>query len=674
MFDILCDVWSRPGASHSPIVPLDLSGLSVDELTERISLLHKCGLDALLLTCRDGGLEEGLLDAAFSAAAKRFMLVFIDEGVIEHDMGCTSEVLRAYNPMLRAHLLSADVEQGSASAFGEEAARLFIKRENGVIKEAVQSADEGYEEFTLTLADSPVGIDLLSPETVEMTLSLYEAFYEKYSAYCGKAFVGIMTYSLKDTVNGGYLWSYDMMEDFFANGGDELMLASLVAETDKRSKKEGARVYYKTVADRLDRLYLKPLSDWCGKHSLALMGESPVELAGACARRLTLPVYSDDCYADVADDLAKKGIVVKCLGDTARNEGFTGVVYRSGASDLRSLFDEARSACASSAVMVLLPEWLSSPAGIDRTGLSHSELKGLMTEIRRMSTVNSSCKDEADCVVLYDDGFIPIQAAEKLRAEGKAYVFMSVSQGMERGHSHHGEFLIDRFRFTSMLIEPRVRLEPDAVRHLGEFAAYGGQLYRGSQFGDFARKHLKVSEHEKELSRTLSVRRTTKCGNDFVFLYNEGNEPVVVKYPFDYKGRTYLLDASRGTRSILPRLGDTEYFADIRLHAGASVTLATDRSALPDVKGKESEAVREIHALGLGENKLCFTYHDASRAVIELDGFEGEALAVTVNAGETRRIAARPYSLDVSGNMCDGENTVVISECSSVSGAVLRIY
>ena len=102
MFDILCDVWSRPGVSHSPILPLDVSKLTPENAESEISRLHRSGLDSLYLISRTT-VNETVLDSVFAAAAKRYMLVFVDEKIIASYASCTDEVFAAYNPMMCAH-------------------------------------------------------------------------------------------------------------------------------------------------------------------------------------------------------------------------------------------------------------------------------------------------------------------------------------------------------------------------------------------------------------------------------------------------------------------------------------------------------------------------------------------------------------------------------------------
>ena len=95
MFDILCDVWSRPGVSHSPILPLDVSKLTAENAESEISRLHRSGLDSLYLISRTT-VNETVIDSVFAAAAKRYMLVFVDGNRYAGIFIEPDEAMRAY--------------------------------------------------------------------------------------------------------------------------------------------------------------------------------------------------------------------------------------------------------------------------------------------------------------------------------------------------------------------------------------------------------------------------------------------------------------------------------------------------------------------------------------------------------------------------------------------------
>ena len=679
MFDILTDVWKHPGAVHSPIVPMEISGMTAESIESRISELHKYGLDAILLLCDGGSLADGAVEAALSAAKKRFMPVFVSENVISADTGCTEDVFVSYNPMLARHTLRlAGVVECELEPCEEIIHKYYLRFKDGVLCDTAETLpgedDEAWLKYNLILTEKSDGVDRLSFETGEMFVSVYDRFLEKYKSYAGSSFAGVYTSALTTVTTDSLPWSYELSSEFFSLGATPQMLLSLLCETDKRSRKEGARLYSKTVGARVAEAYLEPLSRWCGANSLAFMGEVPYEFIGSCTSAFTLPVYADRSFDGAVTTDGERMSAVKYLSDVARGEGFTGAVYTVSATAMGEVKREICMASAAGAAMFMLDAVYSDPSFIESSDIRREDMKKLSMSFRRLSTLGTSCTPDSSCLVLCDDGFIPFSGADKLRELGVQFNFTSVSQGLEKGRSHDGEFLIDKFRYSAMLVDQRVRLDSESVRHFGEFAAYGGKFYRGGQFGDFAKKHLGVNEFGKACAKSLLVYSTVKCAHRFELYVNVSDETYTLRRPFLSCGRAYILDPDLGNkRELCCRIPAEEYEA-IRLMPGEFAVLAWDTDALPTLEVKDESVLREIHALKRGENKLFFCFADGDRAVFEADGLDGRALDITVNGTDIVRILAKPYTVDLTKAVCDGENVVSLVASDPVHGAVLRLY
>ncbi len=679
MFDILTDVWKHPGAIHSPIVPLNVSGMTAEQIDQRISELHKFGLDAILLLCDGGSLTDDAVETVLSSAKKRFMLVFISENVILADVKCTEDVFVSYNPMLSSHTIRLADADGYDLSEGEELIHdYYLKLKNGVLSDAVETPPEEdvheYRKYSVILTEKAGGVDRLSFEAGEMFVSVYESFLEKYKEYVGASFAGVYTSALTTVTTDTVPWSYELSREFMSLGATPQMLLSLLCETDKRSRKEGARLYSKTVGARVAEAYLEPLSRWCGANSLAFMGEVPYEFIGSCTSAFTLPVYTDSMFEGVVTTDGERMSAVKYLSDVARGEGFTGAAYMVKSADIGEVKREICMAASAGSAMFILREEYSDPSYMEVSDIRREDMKKLAMSFRRLSTLGTSCSPDTSCLVLCDDGFIPFSGADKLRELGVQFNFTSVSQGFRKGKSHHGEFLIDKFRYNAMLVDQRVRLDSESVRHFGEFAAYGGKFYRGGQFGDFAKKHLGVDEFGKECAKHLTVYSTLKCAHRFELYVNFTDETFTLRRPFLSCGRAYILDAVSGDkRDLYCRIPAEEYEA-VRLMPGECAVLAWDTDVLPSLEVNDELILREIHALKRGENKLYFSFADGDRAVLEMDGIDCKSLDVSVNGTDVERILAKPYTVDLTKALCDGDNVISLGSAESVNGAVLRVY
>ncbi len=673
MFDILCDVWSRPGVSHSPILPFDVSALTEDNAEGEISRLHRSGLDSLYLISR-GTVNEAVLDAVFAAAAKRYMLVFVDEKIITSYTSCTDATFAAYNPMMCAHTLRLSKScETVIGVFEEIAETVYLKETGGVFTEALTVTDEisdEFEKYDVILTPLEGGVDVLSSEFGEMLLyGAYESFSERFGETYKGTLGGVVSNRLADCTLNKNLWSYDMTKEFFSLGGKALELVSLIAPADKRSRKEGERIYCKTLASRLDRTYLLPVSVWCGKKSLAFAGVVPYEFAATAPRRFTLPIYNDKLFNVHERDGKDKLLALRALADTARSEGFTGAVYLAESTDGAGLIREAAEAVTAGASLVLLSEKFGDCEHMGLSGLRPDDMKFLTRRLRRLSTLGTSCKPDVSCAVLYDDGFIPFAGAKRLPQIGYQFSFLPVSQAMERGHSYHGEFLVDKFRYTSVLIDPRVRLDVPHIKHIGEFAVHGGQMFRGGTFADFAKKHLDVTDEMRENAKNFRSYSTYKSGVLFRYFINIADETTRLVLSDLPQGTIYRLDSVTGDKTMLPV---TDGKINLRVLPGEDVVLAFVTDSDMEIS-KLPDSLCEVHALKNGENTVNVRFNEDRSAVIEFDSMDGHFTEITVNGKTLQRIVASPMKADVTAFVCSGENNVEIISDGNVVGAVLRI-
>lgn len=678
MFDILTDVWSHPGAAHAPIVPFNISKITADSADAEISSIHKYGIDTLMLVSDKGDVPSAdLLNVIFAAAAKRYMLIFVHESVVTAAMGCEDASFTAYNPMLASHrLVLKPAGDAMLSPFDEAVAEVSLKLSDGVVTDAVftDETPEGYEAYRFVQTSAEGGIDLLCPETVEMLIfGAYEAFVSEYKEASAGTLVGLICDRLAEYNTDEIFWSYDMLRDFLAVGGDAKMLASLLMPSEKRATKEGLRLYRKALSASLESTFCRPASEWCGRNSLAFAGEVPYRFASNCGRRFTLPVWSREGYADncKSDNDIISG--VRFLADVARGEGFTGAGYKASSTDADSLMRELHVAFAASAAIVFLPEEYSSSAFLESSGVRREDMRRMCTYIKRMSTLGTSCGSKTSCAVLCDDEFIPFSGAEKLRELGVDFNFISKAQIMERGSSHHGELLIDKFRYSSLLIDQRIRLEPTEVMKIGEFASHDGKMYRGGAFGDFAKKTGLVTDFGRECAAYLIKYETLKCTCPHLLLVNRTDAPVTIRIPYDREKAGYYLDSSSGKKYPLDsEVSEGTEYTSVRVSPYSTAVFAWDPDNAPNERGVK-RCLSQVYALGCGDNTVEYRKTEESRCVIEIDAITGKYCDVSVDGKDVERILYPPYTADISKYMSDGECTVTLKSDGDVVGAVVRM-
>lgn len=674
MFDILTDIWAHPGAVHSPILPFDITQLDAQNADAEVSRLHKCGFDSLMLRCdENAAVTHELLCSVFDAAAKRHMLIFVDESVLCGATSCTDSALKAFNPMLSARRLALVKDSDAADGELESVLDIFVKMENGKLADAredledVESTD-GYERYRFVTQPAD-GLELLCPECAELLLyGAYQSFIDEYKEASHGTLAGLYTSRLLQYTDDRIYWSYDMLSDMKALGCDAKMLAALFICGDRRSEKEGRRLYIKALNARLDRFFCTPASQLCGEASLAFMGDVPQLFAAGCGRRFTLPTWTREGYSEICDERESVISAVRFLGDTARGEGFTGCAYRAYSENAKELSRELNSVFTAIPAIIIFPECFARDGYLEKISLTREDLKRLCLHIKRRSTLGTSCGGRSSVAVLCDDDLIPYSGAEKLRSMGVDFNFISKAQLIDKAHIHHGEILVDKFRYKTLLWDQRVRTDPAELIKIGEFASYGGQLYRGGAFGDFAKKNIDIDSFLRECAQAgLSVCRIDKCSCTFTALANTSGETVTVSTPRTSDG-CYVFDIESGKR--LPCPPDEP----MRILPGGALILGYD----PSTRESETKAARaplcEVYSLREGENAVKLTLDSTEYAELELDCITGFYVEITVNGHAAHRIVAEPYHIDITNELCDGENTVSLATDGGFLGASLRLY
>ncbi len=613
MFDILSDEWKHPGAANSPIPTVDLS-------TEHdIGALRRCGFDVVLLTA-SGEVSEEMLDTALDELQKRFMFAYVDEKLILSLYGCTDEAFLAYNPMFSRHTLRTAPKSEAALTPFEE-----IVCEN---------------EDTLVIQTPTDGIDFLCPEYAESLIyGAYTPFIERYGEK-NKCMIGTVSRRLTE-LSDGIFWTYDMAEVFFSQGGTPDMLVTLLTVNDRRRLKEPERLYKKTLAAVLEASWCGVMHSWHRQNLLTRAGDVPTELLAVCSGYFDLPVVSPE---------TEFSLTVRCAADVARAEGGIGAALRSSARNADELMREAEHFAAASGSQI----FLSDGFRVSRP----EDMKDVSRRIKRLTSLGVACKRHTGTAVLVDVGYIPFEGAAAMTAAGADFCFISKDQIFLRSTPNDGTLSIDKFTFDTLVIEPRVRLNAEEEEKL---ASFGITTYRGSVFGDYAKKHLDVSPFRRDNNRSFEIYETYKCGHRFILALNVTDTPQKIVLPDDaHTG--FKLDVASG--EITPVCG-----AGYRVLPMEAAVFAWDSDTKTEDNMAPAYTVREIIALKRGENEFDYVPTDGDRVSLEIDSTEGEECTVLLEGGEAFRIVCPPYS-KIIGPRAE-KNTLIID--GVIRGAILRI-
>ncbi|WP_199613922.1 glycosylhydrolase-like jelly roll fold domain-containing protein [Paenibacillus alkalitolerans] len=379
MFDQLRKEFMEPSGLYSPI-PFWFwnDELTKEELIRQIRDFHSKEVEGFVLHPRIGIPKEmpylsdsfmDLVEAAVREAAELNMQVILyDEGMYPSG-SANGEVVRR-NPKfgsrgLRMLELPADgpirwkvpLEEGeqlvsvqAVKISPDKAVSLdetiILKKEDGFVEFAPPDP-EGWllvafvETFTNGTIrgihygqddgepDAPRSADLLNPEAVRLFIELtHERYYRRIGRYFGNTVIAMFT-DEPDLMGrrhrkGLIPWTGGFLAEFIAGGGREEELSALWLDAGVRTESI-RQSYRKAVRERMERVYYKPLYDWCEERGIALTGHPAASDDIGLLRYFHIPgqdiVWRWLAPEDEKGTVGRHSTMGKCSSDAARHRG-----------------------------------------------------------------------------------------------------------------------------------------------------------------------------------------------------------------------------------------------------------------------------------------------------------------------------------------------------------------
>ncbi len=548
--------------------------------------------------------------------------------------------------------------------------------------------------------NAPAAADLLNPEaTAAFIASTHEVYYKRFSADFGSVITAIFTdepsltgrcakMGKTETDENGRItvthkipWTYDFHETFGACGGDAKMLAAqLFTPAEKRWARDGKYYYDMALRKGLLNAYYKPLQDWCLHHGIALTGH---------------PAASQDIGMEEAFDIPGQDLVwrmiepgteltspdsplAKCSADMARHKGISrnlcealGVCGRTGNPwdlspaemmwYLNFLFARGVNMIAPHAFYYSLQTPLQSderPPDVGPGSIFWDQYKPLAGYIKRMSWLNTTGTNNPHAAVLCDGDYMPVVPVKPLYEMGYTFNYLTMDQLENRVRVHDGRLYIDRYAYDVLLIDSRLRLTPSLVRKIGEFVTQGGKMHRGSDFGDFMKKNVKKTSYFDAQNASIRFVHITKSGYPFFLLFNEGDTWVRGHLVTDKSGACRRFDPFTGkTETVYAEICDDGLRYPVEIAPWSVTILGMNTDVLPELGENPTEALAEI--VSLSEARQTFDYTPAENRLVRFCLNELHDRAdVTVNGQPAGVLLYKPYRLDITSLLKEGENTV----------------
>jgi hypothetical protein len=568
--------------------------------------------------------------------------------------------------------------------------------------------------------NAPAAADLLNPMATDCFIRhTHERYADVLSEYFGQTVIAFFTDEPSITGRGGRLdggipWSYGMEEDFFEAGGDFPHLGALLFGTkDKKLKKDAEFIFSCALRSRLGHAFYARLAAWCRNHGLALTGH-PAESGDTDTQK-----YFDIPGQDLVWRMVEPGteltapdsVMAKLAADAARHQGkersaneVLGVCGERGNPwnlppdemmwYLNFLFARGTSLVFPHAFYYSVSSPLQTderPPDVGPHSVWWKEYRKVAGYIKRMSWLGATGTDNPVCAVLCSSDYTPVKAVEPLWREGYTFNYLSLEDFMERAHIHGGEIHIDRYRYGMLLIDGRLRLNADIVKKIGLFEVNGGLEYRGSDFIGCVRKHARrTSFFDGDAHGDLRFVRYTKSGCDFFLMVNEGKEEIRGSLVTDRAGRAYRFDPFTGkTEPLTGRMAEGGFAYPARIPSWSALVIGLDPDGLPALGEVPEE--RTVEIASLAEGRMKFEAHPSDcppavrrRYVLAAADVRDRA-DVRINGEDAGTFLFRPYELDVTALVKDGENEVSLSVTpspantwgkpvpSGVSGLTLRV-
>ncbi|MBQ8187710.1 MAG: hypothetical protein IJ037_12700 [Clostridia bacterium] len=744
MYDILKNIWKNPGPAFSPM-PFWFwnDTLDAEELLRQVDDFHKKGVDGFVIHPRLGFagvdyLSEEYFDLVAlvcEAAQKRRMnIVLYDEGM--YPSGSAHGAVVKEDPRFAARRLYAAPEGGEIPENEELCFRVYIKKdEKGLLTDTAFGPAEGYEGYDLILGytngtirglspdeddnqpSAPKAADLLNPAATEVFIkNTHEKYRARLAEFFGQTIVGFFTDEPSMTgrcqkMNGGIIWSYNMMEEFMDAGGDFAMLTALLFEPkDKKLRREAEYCHQKALRARLNQAFYAPLSKWCKANNVALMGH-PAE-----SRDCDTMEYFDIPGQDLVWRMVEPGteltspdsVMAKCASDFARHNGRSrnsnevfGVCGESGnpwnftPDDmmfyLNFLFARGCNMIIPHAFYYSVRTPVQSnerPPDVGPNNIWWKDYKQISAYIRRMSWLNASGTNNPHCAVLCSPEYMPYTPVRELYQQGWTFNYLSLDDLMNKAAVEGDTIRMDRYIYDTILIDGRLRLNSSIVKKIGAFITSGGKMYRGSDFAGYMNKNGKKTTYfEGETGGNLRFTHITKSGTPFFLLINEGNDTITGRVITDLSGAAERFDPFTGkTEPMEALLADGGFAYPVTVHAHSAVVIGMNMGALPTI-GEEKPAPRLTEIASLADGRMTFDYHPAEGRFAKLT-FEAihDIADVKVNGESAARLLFKPYECDITALLHDGENTVEVDVTPSMAntygkpvktgfdGAAVRIF
>jgi len=546
--------------------------------------------------------------------------------------------------------------------------------------------------------DAPKSSDLLNPQSVQCFIRhTHEKYYSALKEYFGNTIIAFFTDEPsimgRGPKKGLIPWGKGFKEYFVANGGD-LNTLPILFDKNNELYPEVFKKYKNIINHRLSESFFGQLSSWCVNHGIVLCGHpeasSDIEALGNfgipgqdIVWRYVSPEKPLEgehstmgkCSSDAARHLGLKRNLNECLGCCSR----TANKWDLSCSDMKWYFDWL---FARGVNMLMVHAFFYStterrskerPPDVGPNSAWWDHYSLISDYIKRYSFILSECVNDTETAVLCTGSHLPYEKVSAFYENQIEFNYLEENILLDSAIVSDGYIKVKDYKYNKLVIEDISVFKSETVEKVKALSQRGVKVI---YFDDTTVKEL-CDNIIMPANPSVRVERIIKDGRKILLVFNEGNEKAemsidfdgaVLYYPFENKMYSFegklTLDIRQSAMLIEKKPGDAEY--PVFTPSRNNYTSKTDISG-----GFTGEALGDFSKIRQGyfgktEYKAVFTSERVENAMLDL-GEVCEVCSARLNGKELGVKLWAPYTFDVSGMLCDGDNVLEITVTNPAS-------
>ena len=527
--------------------------------------------------------------AVEEAARRNMTVVLYDEGM--YPSGSSSGQVVAENPEFGVRGLSRHAE-GEALPEGANLIATLVDATGqpwNVVDRPVHGRirglhylGEGPDE------EMPPAADLLNPEAMACFVRLvYDRYAAELGDYFGKTIIGIFTDEPSLLGRGhdpGVVpGTPGILAEVNRLLGRDFTPHLLSLWDDRPATAAQREAYHSAVKARLEETYYQPLCAWCRAHGVALMGHPDDAMDIGMERYFDIPGQDVVWRWILPNDSALEGresTQGKCTSSAALHQGrrrnsnecFGAYGHEFDYLEMRWVIDWLLVR----GVNFLIPHAFyysirgprrdERPPDVGPNSAWWDEYRPFADYCRRMSWLNTDGQHLCDIAILTDAAHLPWDSARVLFENARDFNYLEARDLVETAAVTAEGVAIAGMQYRAVVADGSIAI-PDAAQPLLAQLADAGRLVWWSPGGSevapagatvATSASALVEELDAMTPRTwwpepvcpgLRVREVTKEGTHFVFLFNEGQQPIEFGFGGNAPAEGLRIDPATGESS-----------------------------------------------------------------------------------------------------------------------------